>query len=378
MAGLYVHIPFCKQKCHYCNFYSLASHKYRDQIIDAIKKEFRLRENYLSGEQLETIYFGGGTPSLFSPQTLESIFQEAQKILGVTDDAEITVEANPDDINREWLAELSKTSINRLSIGVQSFDDDDLQYLNRRHNAAKAENSIKLAREFGFDNLSIDLIYGSPNLSDKIWKENIANAIQLGVPHISAYALTVEPGTALDYFIRRGKYQPVDDSQALEHFDLLVNAMEKNSFEHYEISNFCLPGKYSRHNTSYWFGKKYLGVGPSAHSFDGRSRQWNVSNLKSYIASIDNGALDFEKEILSLDQKYNEYIMTSLRTMWGVDLEKVKIEFGEKYHAHLLRKAKPFFTNRQIEIVHNRILLTKKGKFFADGITAELFVDEIG
>jgi oxygen-independent coproporphyrinogen-3 oxidase len=374
MAGLYVHIPFCKQKCHYCNFYSLASQKHHDQIIQSIILELRIRSAYLAGEKLNTVYFGGGTPSLFQPQVLNSIVEQAHQIFGINENAEITIEANPDDISPRWLADLQKTSINRLSIGVQSFDDADLKYLNRRHNAAKAQSSIKLARENGFDNLSIDLIYGSPNLSDEIWLDNISKAIQLGMTHISAYALTVEPGTALDHFIRKGKYQAMDDTKASRHFHLLTKILKENGFEHYEISNFCLPGKYSKHNTSYWFGEKYLGVGPSAHSFDGKSRQWNVSNLKSYISAIENNEIDFDKEILNPDQKYNEYVMTALRTMWGIDLYKVKNKFGEKYHAHLLLEAKPFIERQKIQLLLNKITLTEKGKFFADGVAAGLFV----
>ncbi len=374
MAGLYVHIPFCRQKCHYCNFYSLATQKYHDQIIDAIIRELEIRKDYLSGEKLDTIYFGGGTPSLFHPQILHSIIEKAHQVFGINENAEITVEANPDDININWLKALQRTSINRLSIGVQSFDDNDLHYLNRRHSAAKAEGSIKLAQDHGFDSLSIDLIYGSPNLSDKVWQENISKTLHLGVPHISAYALTVEPGTALDHFIRKGKYKSMDDAKAGHHFDILVEALKKIGFEHYEISNFSLPGMNSKHNTAYWFGEKYIGVGPSAHSYDGGSRQWNVSNLKSYISAIENNQIDFEKEILSPEQKYNEYVMTALRTMWGIDLGKVKIEFGEGFHAHLLKEAKPFIENHQIQLSLNKIVLTEKGKFFADGIAAGLFV----
>jgi len=374
MAGLYVHIPFCRQKCHYCNFYSLATQKYHDQIIDAIIRELEIRKDYLSGENLNTIYFGGGTPSLFHPQIFNSIIEQAHQVFGLNANAEITVEANPDDINVSWLQALQRTSVNRLSIGVQSFVDNDLLYLNRKHSAAKAESSIKLAQDHGFDNLSIDLIYGSPNLSDEVWQENILKSLKLGVPHISAYALTVELGTALDHFIRKGKYKPMDDAKASHHFNILVEALEKNGFEHYEISNFSLPGMNSKHNTSYWFGEQYIGVGPSAHSYDGGSRQWNVSNLKSYIVAIENSQIDFEKEVLSPDQKYNEYVMTSLRTIWGIDLEKVKNDFGEKFHTHLLIEAKPFMESHQIELLHNKMILTNKGKFFADGLAAGLFV----
>ena len=374
MAGLYVHIPFCSQKCHYCNFYSLATNKFRNETINAIIHELEIRKNYLNGEKLNTIYFGGGTPSLFHPQILNSIIEKAYKVFGVNENAEITVEANPDDINKQWLRDLRKTAVNRLSIGVQSFDDKDLHYLNRVHTVAKAEEAINMAQDHEFENLSIDLIYGSPVLDDDGWNENISKSIRLGVPHISAYALTVEPRTALDHFIRKGKIKPLDDAGAAGQFKMIMQGLEDAGFEHYEISNFCLPGRYSRHNTSYWFGEKYLGTGPSAHSFDGVSRQWNVSNLKSYISSVEKNEMDFQKETLTQTQKYNEYVMTSLRTMWGIDLEKVKIDFGEKLHGHLIEEVQPFLRNHQIQISHNKMTLTNEGKFFADRITAALFV----
>jgi len=374
MAGLYVHIPFCRQKCHYCNFYSLATTKHHSQIIRAIIHELEIRKTYLRGEKLSTIYFGGGTPSLFQAQTLASIIEKATKVFGIDKNAEITVEANPDDINERWLSDLQKTDVNRLSIGVQSFDDKDLKYLNRTHTAARAEDSIKQALDHGFDNLSIDLIYGSPMLDDGAWSENISKAMLTEVPHISAYALTVEPGTALDHFIRKGKYKPVDDANAARQFNMILKELDAAGFEHYEISNFCRPGQYSKHNTSYWFGEKYIGVGPSAHSYDEKSRQWNVSNLKSYIASVDKSEVDFEREILSTSQKFNEYLMTAIRTLWGIDLEKVKTDFGEDLLGHLLNEAQPYLENNQIKLSQKKITLTNKGKFFADGIAAGMFV----
>jgi oxygen-independent coproporphyrinogen-3 oxidase len=336
--------------------------------------ELEIRKNYLGGESLNTIYFGGGTPSLFHPQLFDSIIEKARQVFGIGENAEITIEANPDDINGQWLLDLRKTTVNRLSIGIQSFNDKDLHYLNRAHTAAKAEDAIKLAQDHGFENLSIDLIYGSPMLDDESWIENISKTKFLGIPHISAYALTVEPGTSLDHFIRKGNYLPVDDAKAAHQFNLIMEAMDRAGYEHYEISNFCLPGRYSRHNTSYWFGEKYLGVGPSAHSFDGESRQWNVSNLKSYISSIEKNEINFESETLSPSQKYNEYVMTALRTMWGIDLEKVKSDFGENFYKYLIKEAQPFLENNQIQISLNKMTLTNKGKLFADRISAALFV----
>jgi len=376
MAGLYIHIPFCRQKCHYCNFFSLASRKNQPQLIASILQEMELQQAYPGGEPLKTIYFGGGTPSLFSPETIENLIQKANDIFGIENNAEITLEANPDDINNGWLAGLRKTSVNRLSIGIQSFFDEDLVYLHRAHNAAEAINAVKSAQEFGFQNLSIDLIYGIPTLDDERWIENINKALALEVSHISAYALTVEPGTALDLFIRKGKYQNVDDEKAARQFTILMERLAQNNFVHYEISNFCTEGNFSKHNTSYWSGKKYLGIGPSAHSFNGISRQWNVSNISEYIKSINLGIIPSEKEILTKIQKFNEYLMTSLRTIWGTDLEKIETVFGKEFHDYTLNEIQPSIVKKLAFIANNKIRLTSAGKFFADRIASEMFIEE--
>jgi len=376
MAGLYIHIPFCRQKCHYCNFFSLASRKNQPQLIASILQEMELQQAYPGGEPLKTIYFGGGTPSLFSPETIENLIQKANDIFGIENNAEITLEANPDDINNGWLAGLRKTSVNRLSIGIQSFFDEDLVYLHRAHNAAEAINAVKSAQEFGFQNLSIDLIYGIPTLDDERWIENINKALALEVPHISAYALTVEPGTALDLFIRKGKYQNVDDEKAARQFTILMERLAQNNFVHYEISNFCTEGNFSKHNTSYWSGKKYLGIGPSAHSFNGISRQWNVSNINEYIKSINLGIIPSEKEILTKIQTFNEYLMTSLRTIWGTDLEKIETVFGKEFHDYTLNEIQPSIVKKLAFIANNKIRLTSAGKFFADRIASEMFIEE--
>jgi len=373
MAGLYIHIPFCKQKCHYCNFYSLASLKYKDQITEAIVKEIDLQSSYLTGEKLKTIYFGGGTPSLLDSSEISRIIQKADEVFGISSGAEITLEANPDDLSLAYLNELKKTPVNRLSIGIQSFDDNDLIYLNRRHDGEKARQAIMLALEKGFENLSCDLIYGIPDANDQTWIENMQTLVNLDIPHISAYALTVETGTTLDHFIRKGKYKPVDENQAITQFSLLMDFLEKNGYEHYEISNFCLPGKISNHNSAYWTGEKYLGIGPSAHSFDGKSRQWNVSSLKTYIESISKGNLSFEREVLTEEQKFNEFILTSLRTMWGIDSCKMKLTFDEKYNKHFMLNAKPLAEKGYLILSNKKAILSRQGKFFADQVASELF-----
>jgi oxygen-independent coproporphyrinogen-3 oxidase len=376
MAGLYIHIPFCRQKCHYCNFFSLASRKNQQQIIVSLLQEMELQKSFADGEALKTIYFGGGTPSLFQPEIIEKLIEKANSVFGIENNAEITLEANPDDINHSWLSELRKTRVNRLSIGIQSFFDEDLVYLHRAHNAAEATKAVKSAQEFGFQNLSIDLIYGIPTLDDERWNENINNALALEVPHISAYALTVEPGTALDLFIRKGKYQNVDDEKAARQFTILMDRLTESKFIHYEISNFCTEGNYSRHNTSYWSGEKYLGIGPSAHSYDGISRQWNVSNISEYIKSINAGIIPSEKEILTKIQKFNEYIMTSLRTIWGTDLEKIEAIFGKEFHDYTVNEIQPAIAKELAFIADNKIRLTSAGKFFADRIASEMFITD--
>ncbi len=376
MAGLYIHIPFCRQKCHYCNFFSLATRKYRDEIHKALMDEIHLQRNYLNGEKLDTIYFGGGTPSLYAPKKLQLIIETAEKLFGLNPDPEITVEANPDDINEDWLQELKQTQVNRLSIGLQSLHDTDLKYLNRVHSGAEAKNAVELARSFGFENLSIDFIYGFPTLTDEKWLANLQWAVAQKVPHISAYALTVEPGTALDLFIRKGKYRPVNDETAERHFLMMTEFLGERGYEHYEISNLALPGKYARHNTAYWSGEKYLGIGPSAHSFDGISRQWNVASIKGYIEAIGKGKPDFQCEVLTRAQRLNEYIMTSLRTMWGMDLVKMERDFGEKMAARINNSLDAYRNTDLLKCVGDKVFLTQKGKLFADRIAGDLFVDE--
>lgn len=368
MAGIYIHIPFCKQACHYCNFHFSTSLRYKNELIAALLKEMELQQEYLSGEIIETIYIGGGTPSLCSQQELESIFNKIQSLFKVSQDAEITLEANPDDINNEKLKDWKETGINRLSIGIQSFFDEDLQWMNRAHTAQQATDNLKLAIN-DFDNITIDLIYGTPELTNEKWKQNVERAIAFNIPHLSCYALTVEPKTPLDKLIRQHKSPDIDPDKQSEQFLLLMQWMTAAGYEHYEISNFAKPGFRSRHNSSYWQGKKYIGFGPSAHSFDSNTRWWNIANNNQYIESINKGVVPFEKEELTATQKLNEYIMISLRTMEGLNLFKV----DDATRNELRAKSKKYIEKGLMKIENDYLKLTNEGKLLADGIAADLF-----
>jgi oxygen-independent coproporphyrinogen-3 oxidase len=375
MAGIYLHIPFCTQKCHYCNFFSLASKKNTAAFVSAICNEIVLQKDYLQNEIISTIYFGGGTPSLLNNSDLKNIFENVFSTFKIEENAEITLEANPDDLKIDKIKELSDSPINRLSIGIQSIFDDDLQFLNRSHSSNQASEAIFNAHKQGLSNISIDLIYGIPTLTDKKWKENIKIAIDSGVQHISAYSLTVEANTAFDLFIKKGRIKAPEEEQAARQFEILMDTMNNQGFIHYEISNFCKEGFFSRHNSNYWKQQKYLGLGPSAHSFDLDSRQWNVANLQQYIQSINAGNIPFEKEILTASQKYNEYIMTGLRTIWGVNLKEVKLKFGEEFLSYLNKNSQKYIADKTMELKENALILTEKGKFLADGIASDLFID---
>jgi putative oxygen-independent coproporphyrinogen III oxidase len=375
LSGIYIHIPFCKHKCNYCNFYSLASTRYIDQVTNALISELQQRKEYLQDEPVETIYFGGGTPSILKASDIEEIINVVFKFYKVAADAEITLEANPDDLTPEKLTELKNAGINRLSIGIQSFREDDLKYLSRTHSAMQVTRCIEDALEAGFHNLSIDLIYGIPTLTDEGWTENLEKARALKIPHISAYSLTIEEKTPLEVMIRKGKINPVDESPSLSHYQILTRFMQQHGYEHYEVSNFCLPGAYSRHNTAYWQGKHYLGIGPSAHSYNGVSRSWNVSHLGKYIESVASGCVEAEQELLNLVTQFNEYIMNSLRTMWGLDLKLVSQKFGTGKAENLLVNALQFIESKQMEYREGKLILTPGGLLFADGITASLFFE---
>ena len=372
MSSLYIHIPFCKQACHYCDFHFSTSIKKKGELIAMLCEEIRLRKDELPDKKLDTIYFGGGTPSLLSSAELKMIFETVYSIFDVRKDAEITLEANPDDLTLENIKTFKNAGINRLSIGVQSFFEEDLQLMNRAHNATEALESIKMAKQF-FENISIDLIYGIPGMSNERWRTNIETALSLGLPHFSCYALTIEPNTALKKMIEKGKVKPVDDEASRAHFDILTTVLKAEGFTHYEFSNYGRPGFFSENNTAYWFGKPYLGIGPSAHSYDGKNRKWNINNNTLYIKSIANGELPLEKEELSTTDRYNEYVMTRLRTIWGVDIKEVEELFGEIYKTHLLNEVSKEVELGFLEREGDILKVTQKGKFLSDGIASNLF-----
>ena len=376
MAGIYIHIPFCKQKCHYCNFFSVVSLKNKALFLEVLIKEIRTQKSYLNQEEINSVYFGGGTPSILKAEEIQRILDELNQYFSINKNAEITIEANPDDLDSTKINELRKTPVNRFSIGIQSFHDEDLNYLNRVHNSQQSLHSIKNVRNAGFNNLTIDLIYGIPTLNDHKWEENLNIFLKLNIPHLSAYSLTVEPKTALGQFIKKGKIIPVKEKQSVGHYKILTSLMKKNNYEHYEISNFSLPGFYSKNNSINWIGKKYLGLGPSAHSFNGVSRRWNVSSLGKYLAFADQKLMNYEEEVLSEIQRFNEYIMTSLRTSWGCDLEHIETVFGIKYLKYIIESSLSFIAQKQIRRAENKLFLTDKGKLFADGIASDLFIEE--
>ncbi len=371
MAGIYIHIPFCRRACHYCNFHFSTSASNTSEMVKAIVKEAELRSDYLN-EQVSTIYFGGGTPSLIAMDDLDLTLKKFREIFKINTDAEITLEANPDDITEEKLLHWKQAGINRLSMGIQSFFEEDLQWMNRAHNAHQANQSIELALKY-FDNITIDLIYGTPTLSDEKWQMNVQRAIDLNIPHLSCYALTVEPKTALDKMILQGKKENVDTEKQARHFELLMQWLNEAGYEHYEISNFAKPGKRSKHNSSYWQGKTYLGLGPSAHSYNGVARQWNISNNALYLQSIKQNIIPFELEELTITQKLNEYIMTSLRTMEGMSLNYIDANWNARHVEEILKDADAFLKKHEMIRKEDRLVLTNKGKLLADGIAAELF-----
>jgi oxygen-independent coproporphyrinogen-3 oxidase len=372
MSGIYIHIPFCKQACHYCDFHFSTSLKKKDEMVWAIAKEIAMRKNEFESEVIETIYFGGGTPSILNVSDLKFLIDEVYKYYEVSENPEITIEANPDDLSENRIIELSNTRINRLSIGIQSFFEEDLQLMNRAHNSAEAKKCLEIATQY-FDNISVDLIYGTPGMSNERWLENIQTVLDLNIPHISSYALTVEPKTALHKFIKDGIVSQPDDAVAHEQFLILVDTLEKNKFIHYELSNFGKENYFSRNNSAYWLGKKYIGIGPSAHSYDGKNRSWNVSNNTIYLKSIAENTLLSETETLSETDRYNEYVMTGLRTIWGVSLAKIEAEFGEKYLHYLMQNAQQYLDSGKLILENNVLRTTRKGKFFCDGIASDLF-----
>ena len=373
MSGIYIHIPFCKQACHYCDFHFSTSMKKKEEMILGLSKEIVMRKKEFENETIETIYFGGGTPSRLPIADLKLMMDTIYENYTVAENPEITLEANPDDLSTVYLIELSKIGINRLSIGIQSFFEDDLQIMNRAHDSAEAISCLEEATKY-FDNISLDLIYGIPRMSNEKWRKNIETALSFGIPHISSYALTVEPKTALSKLIQTGKIAPPSDDLAQEHFQILVETLEENGFIHYELSNFGKENYFSKNNSAYWLGKKYTGIGPSAHSYNGISRSWNVANNSLYLKAIGKNRLPNETEKLSLVDRYNEYIMTGLRTVWGVSFDKIATEFGNEYVDYLQKQAQKFIKDELLFVENTILKTTKKGKFLTDGIASDLFM----
>lgn len=375
MAGIYLHIPFCESRCIYCSFYSTTRFDdWKDRYVAALCSEIRERKDYLKGELIHTIYLGGGTPSLLSIAQLKAIFECLEENYDLSQCEETTLEANPDDLTLEYLSELKRLPVNRISMGVQTFDNQMLRFLRRRHNAEEAIRAIEYCREVGFSNFSIDLIYGLPEETPERWKNDIKQTLALKPPHISAYCLSYEPGTALDKMLKEQQIKEIDEKNSLSYYNLLMKELKQAGYEHYEISNFCLPRQYSRHNSSYWRGIPYLGCGASAHSYNGNERDWNTADLKQYITGIENGNRIFESEILDSTTKYNESIMTGLRTSIGVDMNKLKETSGEKAHDYCLKMAIPHLKTHKLEYANGHLRLTPDGIFVSDDIISDLFI----
>lgn len=375
MAGIYLHIPFCKQACHYCDFHFSTSSRYKDEMVAAICAELILQKTFLNSAPIETIYFGGGTPSILTADELKLIIDTIYLHYAVVPVPEITLEANPDDLNPKKVKELRDTLINRFSIGIQSFYEEDLIWMNRAHNPLEAESSVKRVQDAGFENITVDLIYGYPLLSDEKWHSNIRRVIEFAVPHVSAYSMTVEPATALASFINKGKQPAMNEAQSADQFLILMDTLQSTGFEHYEISNFAKPGNYSRHNSNYWNGVPYLGIGPSAHSFKDNMRQWNVANNSKYLDAIGKNIIPAEVENLTEANRVNEYIMTSLRTAGGMDLGKISERFGNDYCSAIENDLAKFAENNWLEQSGSLVKLTTNGKLYADHIASELFVE---
>ena len=385
-AGIYIHIPFCKQACHYCDFHFSTSMKKKEEMVLALAKELQLRKNEFQVDSefsgVETIYFGGGTPSVLTVDEIQFLIDTVREHYAVAQNPEITLEANPDDLSEENLIAFAEIGINRLSIGIQSFFEEDLKLMNRAHDSVQAKKCLEIATRY-FDNISLDLIYGIPDpsqngeqakqMSNERWRQNIQTALSFGIPHISSYALTVEPKTALNKLIQTGKVASPNDEVAQEHFMILVEMLEANGFVHYELSNFGKENYFSRNNSAYWLGKKYIGIGPSAHSYDGDSRSWNVANNALYLKALQNDELPNEVEKLTLEDRYNEYIMTGLRTIWGVSLVRIEQEFGAQYLDYLKQQSQKFIVDGLLSITDGILKPTLKGKFLTDGIASDLF-----
>jgi oxygen-independent coproporphyrinogen-3 oxidase len=372
MAGIYIHIPFCKTRCIYCDFYSTTQSELKGRYVRALCKELETRKAYLNGEPVETIYFGGGTPSQLEPDDFGRIFDTINRVYGMGHSEEITLEANPDDLTPEYLHALSRLPFNRISIGIQTFDDGILKLLKRRHSSSQAIRAVKDARSAGFNNISIDLIYGLPGETPESWNKDLSQAIALHPEHLSAYHLTYEEGTPLYRMLHEKQVEEVHEDNSLLFFSGLTRRLSDAGYEQYEISNFCLPGNYSRHNASYWSGVRYLGCGPSAHSFNGESREWNVSSLRLYMKGMEKGDRNCEMEWLDKTTRYNDLIITALRTVWGLSLTQLEKEFGQVYLNHALRNARKYLNHGELIIKKDHLRLTPEGVFISDGIMRDL------
>ena len=376
MAGLYFHIPFCKRICAYCDFYKSVRLEQMDGVTAAMHRELDERQDYLRGEAVTTRYFGGGTPSLCTPEAIRGLLDHAARLFDCSGAEETTLEANPDDLTEEYVSMLRTLPFNRISMGIQTFDDSTLKLLNRRHNATQAIAAVHRLRQAGFRNISIDLIYGLPDETDQRWERDLQQAVGLDVEHISAYHLTYEKGTRIYEMLQSHRISEVDEESSVRFFSALMDTLGAAGYEHYEISNFCKPGMYSRHNTAYWKGIPYLGCGPSAHSFNAETREWNTASLEGYIKSIEEGQRSSETEILDKVTRYNEYIMTSLRTMWGVSLTYTEEAFGTELRQYCTKMAAPYLQSHKLEMQADRLHLTREGIFVSDGIISDLmFID---
>ncbi|MEA4916107.1 radical SAM family heme chaperone HemW [Proteiniphilum sp.] len=371
MAGIYIHIPFCKTRCTYCDFYTGTNETQMDAFVDALCTEAGIRKDEIP-ERVETIYFGGGTPSRLRQEHLEKIFDTLHNHFSIAPDAEITVEANPDDLSEEYVDMLSGLPINRLSIGIQSFDDRELKFLSRRHSARQAIDAVKRCQQHGFGNISIDLMYGLPQQTEEIWQQNLDQAIALNVSHISSYHLIYEEKTRMYSLLQAGRITPVGEEVSTTMFAMLINRLTSHSYIHYEISAFAREGYFSRHNSSYWKNRRYLGLGPAAHSFDGDNRSRNIPSLIRYIKGVESGTLNRETEHLNTSEKYNEMILTGLRTMWGLDLAELSTRFGDKYHRYCMQNAQKYLDGDLLKIEEGILILTRDGIFISDGIMSDL------
>lgn len=372
MAGLYIHIPFCTKRCLYCDFFSNTEMKYKEPYLSAVIRELELRKDYLEGEPVETIYFGGGTPSQLQAADFSRIFEAIHRLFDVSPCAEITLEANPDDMTPGYVAGLQTLPFNRVSMGVQSFKEEDLRFLNRRHNREQALLAVDLCKKNGLENISVDLIYGLPGQTLEEWKQNLDTVIHLDIPHISAYHLIYEEGTALYKLKEAGKIIPVDEDLSVALFTSLIDRLTANGYLHYEISNFARPGMLSRHNSSYWIGKKYLGIGPSAHSYNGQNRQWNISSLPGYLQAIDKGVPDIEIEYLDINTRYNDFIITGLRTMWGIKFNEIQQQFGKDKLIYCQKQAAPYLKQGLLIEKDDTLTLSRNGIFISDSIMSDL------